>query len=172
MKSYFPLLAILFAFPAQAAQNTAEQEAVEASLNYCLEGLIKDTDPAKLAEKNKLPELPAEQAKILAGTGRAFVIRPGNTILVAHEQQLCSIMMNRVDFGNFKSVIDTQFGQSSPFRPINQELSEDGSVSRDYKAEIGGKAYVMIVDIRPNYEPGRVQAVITLGRYAGENGAD
>ena len=164
----------LCAFSAHAAEEeSVEEEAVNASQSYCLEPILRDVNPVLVAEEKKLPELPPEQAKVLANdSGQAFVINPGNTILVTHEAQICSIMLQKMDYEQFKLEMDKHFGKKSPFHPIDQQVEDDGAVTRDYRASIGDNDYFMIVNARPKYEEGRIQGMITIGRYSEDSSAD
>ena len=165
---------VLFASPAMAdAPTGVESEAIKASLSDCLEPITKDINPVLVAEEKKLPMLSAAESKVLANdSGQAFVIRPGNTVLVTHEAQICSVMISNMDYGVFKTEVDRNFGDNSPFHPINQQMEEDGAVTRDYRATINDKEYFMIINAREKSEEGRVQGMITIGRYSEDSSAD
>ena len=167
MKYLFSVIALflLAAAPAHARSvESVESQALGVLFSHCLEPLRQDMLPAKFATESKLPELPKEQAEVLAKKeGRVFVVRPGSTFLAAPIAGMCSVMIGKVNFEVFKKEIEYWFADDSPFKIISQRV-EGEAVTREYEASINDQSYYVVVSANSKHEEGRMQAVLTIGK--------
>jgi hypothetical protein len=173
-----PVLSILWAPWSRAEDlvNNASYEAhaVHAFLLYCVPALSVRDSVARVAQMQKLPELPAaaEAAFLQGKPGKVFGLPEvgAGAVLTAPDTPLCSVIIQKLDPQEFIKQVDYWFAQGkSPFKMEQNNILPSGEINRQYTTSIGGTNIILLlVKVRPRPVDGGVQALLTAGRTSAQ----
>ncbi|MBI2234755.1 MAG: hypothetical protein HYU57_07230 [Micavibrio aeruginosavorus] len=155
---------------AQAQDLLAQNKKVlRAMLFHCYPPIIRKTDVSEGLLRQKLRELPAEEARVYdrEGGARVFLLPPqiGDGVVISYTspEPSCAIIMRRAYSSSFWQAAET-FIKPPVYTEIEKSNLPEGGIRRVFNAKIDGTPIRLLLAMRNQQRPNGVQGMIQVTR--------
>lgn len=156
---------------AEKKKPSVEQAMLDHFLTYCLPPILTRTDTVRHAERNNLPQLPPDQAKVFTENGgKAYVVPDyqDHLVIITQGKDVCHVAGRNFSQKKLLKLVDAWFlkTKNTAFR-LGVDEEKEGVLTRSYLADIKGWVQVL-VRVAPDASGPDVQGTITAARVEPE----